>query len=139
MINKQICFSFFLSIFLLFDRHVFDVNGTGIFKVCVWVAVVNLLPKLERSGGGGNGWPVNECWSDLVVDNDRELALDIERLSSIFDDDDECDGGGKDDEWLKMGDVDDRLLRVFEVEDIGDWWDFMEGLRPFRRSLKRTF
>lgn len=63
--------------------------------MCVIVAVVNLLPKLDRSGGGGRGCPVIEC-SILLVDNEREFKLDIERLSSLFDDEDECEGGGRD-------------------------------------------
>ncbi len=81
--------------FILFDRYVFDVDGAGNFNVCDIVAVVNLLPKLDKSGGGGNGCPVIECCSFLVVVNDREFKLDIERLSSLFDDDEECDGNGK--------------------------------------------
>lgn len=60
--------------------------------------MVNLLPKLERSGGGGRGCPVIECPSILLLDTDREFKLDIERLSSLFDEDDEewDEGGGKD-------------------------------------------
>ena len=69
-------------------------GGAGSFKVCVIVAVVNLLPKLERSGGGGRGWPVAECASALFVDKDREFKLDIERLSSLFEDEEEWKGGG---------------------------------------------
>ena len=57
--------------------------------------MVNLLPKLERSGGGGKGCPVNECASFFVVVNDREFELDTERLSSLFEDDEECEGNGK--------------------------------------------
>ena len=53
-----------------------------------------LLPKLERSGGGGRGCPVTECASTLFVDNDREFKLDIERLSSLFEDEEERKGSG---------------------------------------------
>ncbi len=155
---KIVFYFYFKSSFILFDRYVFDVdvvdvNGAGNFNVCVIVAVVNLLPKLDKSGGGGKGCPVIECCSFLFVDNDLEFKLDIERLSSLFDDDDECEGGGKDKGWSNNGDVDDKLLKVFDVDDTGEWFDGLvalieicwrigfdmrlEGLRPFLKSLKK--
>lgn len=85
---------------LLFDWYAFaaddDDRPTGSFNVCVTVAVVSLLPRLDRSGGGGRGCPVIECCccSHFVVENDRELRLDVERLSSLLtgaDDDDDDD------------------------------------------------
>ena len=53
----------------------------GRLNVCVIVAVVNLLPNVDRSGGGGKGCPVIECpwcWSFLIIDDDREFKLDID-------------------------------------------------------------
>ena len=68
----------------------------------------------------------------------------------MFDDDDECDGkgGGKDNSRSNKGDVDDKLLNVFDADDKGEWFvslveicwriDFdlsVEGVRPFLKSL----
>ena len=40
------------------------------------LAVVNLLPRVVKSGGGGKGWPVAECCSALLRDDAREFKLD---------------------------------------------------------------
>lgn len=132
------------------------------------VAVVNLLPKLERSGGGGIGCPVMVCCSFVLDDNDRDWKLDTDWLSSVFveggwraddeeNDEDECDeeGGGNEGSRSKSGEVDERLLSVFELDETGEWfveddevalkgicgcWRIdlerrLEGLIPFLRSL----
>ena len=135
------------------------------------VAVVSLLPKLERSGGGGMGCPVMVCCSLVLDDNDRDCKLDNDWLSSFFvpgdaggwaadeeeNDDDECDeeGGGREASRSKSGEAEERLLKVFELDETGEWfaerdkvalkgicdgWRIdlqrrFEGLRPFLRSL----
>jgi hypothetical protein len=41
--------------------------------------MVNLLPRLDKSGGGGNGCPVIEgCSSGLLIDDEREFKLEID-------------------------------------------------------------
>lgn len=83
---------------LLFVRCLFDVKGTGSLKAFAKVAVVSLLPRLDRSGGGGKGCPVIEaCRGCRCVDNEREWSLDIDRLSSVSVEIDECSSGVDDD------------------------------------------
>ena len=67
---------------VLFVRYFVVDSDVGKLNFRSIVAVVSLLPRLDRSGGGGNGRPVIEC-SAVFVDSDREWKLDSDRLSSV--------------------------------------------------------